>query len=140
MMLASEIAPIRDGLLQVGFLEDRLQPDLPIPGLDKKVPLLAFADRPFDSRTASVAVVQGQCIEDADIAALRPLGRLKCLRSSRPFSVLVARCCQANIPRAVDSTPVTPVLRQRTEISWLRNRSIERRFGAGWTPAFNLIS
>ena len=74
MVLASEIIPIRNGLLQVGFLEDRLWQDLPIPGLDKKVPLLAFADRPFDSRTASVAVVQGQRIEDADISGLRPLG------------------------------------------------------------------
>ena len=31
-MLAPEITPIRNGLLTVGFLEDRLQQDVPIPG------------------------------------------------------------------------------------------------------------
>ncbi len=74
VQLAPEIIPIRDGLLGVGFRKDRLRSDLPIPDRDGTVPLLAFADRPFDSRTASVAVIQGQEIGDSDIAALRPLG------------------------------------------------------------------
>jgi len=74
VVVAPDIVPIRDGLLGVGFREDRLRVDVPIPGRDSKVPLLAFADQPFDSRTASVAVVQGQRVADSDIAALRPLG------------------------------------------------------------------
>ena len=74
VQLAPELIPIRDCLLNVGFCEDRLRFDWPIPDRDGKVPLLGFADEPFDSRTASVAGVCGQQISDADIAALRPLG------------------------------------------------------------------
>ena len=74
VMLAPQVIPIRDGLLGAGFLEERLRSDFPIPGMERTVPLLAFADRPFDSRTASVAVVQGPRFGDTDIAALRPLG------------------------------------------------------------------
>jgi len=38
------------------------------------VPLLAFSNRPFDSRTASVAVLSGERIAESEIAAVRPLG------------------------------------------------------------------
>ncbi len=72
--LAPEIIPVRDCLLKVGFLKSRLKPDFPIPALDKTASLLAFSDQPFDSRTASVAVVNGPRFEDNDISALRPLG------------------------------------------------------------------
>jgi hypothetical protein len=72
--LPREIAPIRNGLLKVGFRSERLRLALPIPGSDRKVDLLAYADQPFDSRTAAVAVIRGQRVEDADISALRSLG------------------------------------------------------------------
>lgn len=72
--LASEVIPIRDGLLKVGFNEERIRPDWPVPDSNRRVSLLAFADRPFDSRTASVAVIHGQPVGDSDIASLRPLG------------------------------------------------------------------
>lgn len=72
--LAPNVAPVHKGLLNVGFRADRIRPDWPVPGLEKKASLLAFADRPFDSRTASVAVVQGPQPDDSDILALRPLG------------------------------------------------------------------
>ncbi len=70
----AEIRPVREGLLRVGFREDRLRSDVPLPTGTGRVPLLAFADQPFDSRTASVAVLQGQQFTDSDIMALRPLG------------------------------------------------------------------
>ena len=42
---------------------------------DASVPLLGFADRPFDSRTASVAAeFSWQHVEPSSIAALLPLG------------------------------------------------------------------
>jgi hypothetical protein len=72
--LAPEIVPIRKGLLSVGFREDRLRSEVPIPDSEGKVPLLGFADEPFDSRTACVAAIHGRDIVDSDIAALRPLG------------------------------------------------------------------
>src|SRR5205807_2083055 len=63
-----------DGLLRVGFLEERLRSDIPIPGFDRTVSLLGFADQPFDTRTASVAVFQNQTVTDSDVAALKSLG------------------------------------------------------------------
>jgi hypothetical protein len=72
--LPAEIISIRESLLRVGFHEDRLLLDFPIPPGRGKVSLLAFADQPFDSRTASVAVVHGRNFDDPEIAALRPLG------------------------------------------------------------------
>ena len=68
--------PLRKGLLQVGFREDRLRDDIPIPGREARVPLLAFADQPFDSRTASIAVLDRQNIVENDITAIRPLARI----------------------------------------------------------------
>ncbi len=70
----SQIRPVCDGLLDVGFREDRLRLDVPIPGGDSRVSLLAFADQPFDSRTASVAVMHGRWLAEPEIAAVRPLG------------------------------------------------------------------
>ncbi len=72
--IPAEIIAVRDNLLKVGFREDRLLPDFPVPPSGAKVSLLAFADQPFDSRTASVAVVHGRRFDDSDIAVLRPLG------------------------------------------------------------------
>lgn len=86
--LASEVIPIRDGLLKVGFNEERIRPDWPVPDSNRRVSLLAFADRPFDSRTAAVAVIHGQPAGDSDIASLRPLGAplvFACLRDHFQF-------------------------------------------------------
>ena len=79
------------------------------------VPLLAFADRPFDARTASVAVVQGQHIEDSDIAALRPLGAplvFACLPDHFQFW---SQGGSPRIPTPADSTPIATVLRPTPE-------------------------
>jgi hypothetical protein len=56
--LPSEIRPVREGLLKVGFDKDRLRLDVPVPGSDFSVSLLAFSDQPFDSRTASISALQ----------------------------------------------------------------------------------
>src|SRR5437899_5359334 len=72
--VSMNLDPLRKGLLRVGFREDRLCNDLPIPGSEARVPLLAFADQPFDSRTASVAVLGQERVMESDIAAVRPLG------------------------------------------------------------------
>jgi len=72
--LAPEIVPIREGLLGVGFRRDRLRSEVPIPGQDRRVSLVGFADQPFDSRTAAVAVLHRREILDKDIAELRPIG------------------------------------------------------------------
>ena len=69
--LAADIDRVYKGLRGIGYPEDQLFRDFPL-SENMRVPLLAFADRPFDSRTASVAVVQGQHIERSDIAALVP--------------------------------------------------------------------
>lgn len=68
------LGPLRNGLLRVGFREDRLRDDTPVPGSDTRVPLLAFADHPFDSRTASIAVLDQPRVSESDIASLRSLG------------------------------------------------------------------
>src|SRR5713101_259991 len=72
--VSAQLEPLRKGLLRVGFREDRLCNDLPIPGSEARVPLLAFADQPFDSRTASVAVLRQESVTELDIAVVRPLG------------------------------------------------------------------
>ena len=69
-----QLDPLRKGLLKVGFREDRLRTDFLIPGSQSRVPLLAFADQPFDSRTASVAVLDQPNVSEFDIASIRPLG------------------------------------------------------------------
>ena len=50
---AAEIAPIYKCLRGIGYREDQLLIDFPLPAANASVPLLGFADRPFDSRTAS---------------------------------------------------------------------------------------
>src|ERR1039458_3463002 len=69
-----QLDPLRKGLLKVGFREDRLRTDFLIPGSQSRVPLLAFADQPFDSRTASVAVLDKP---DADESDFRSEDRLR---------------------------------------------------------------
>ncbi len=66
--------PLRAGLISVGFREGLLRPDFTVPDSAKRVALLAFADQPFDSRTACIAVVSGNDFADADLAGLRPSG------------------------------------------------------------------
>ncbi|MEK7706755.1 MAG: N-6 DNA methylase, partial [Verrucomicrobiota bacterium] len=72
--VSMQLDPLRKGLLRVGFREDRLRSDFLIPGSQSRVPLLAFADRPYDSRTASIAVLDQSNVAELDIAAIRPLG------------------------------------------------------------------
>jgi len=69
-----QLDPLRRGLLKVGFHEDRLRTNFLIPGSQSRVPLLAFAEQPFDSRTASVAVLDQPNVNELDIASIRPLG------------------------------------------------------------------
>ena len=70
----SAIDPLRRQLLSVGFLPDQVQTDFAVPGSGGKAALLAFADHPFDSRTACVAAVVDEEFGDSDLASLRPLG------------------------------------------------------------------
>lgn len=72
--VSMRLDPLKKGLLKVGFREDRLCNDIPIPSDGSRVPFVAFADRPFDSRTACVAALDRQPVAESDIAALRPLG------------------------------------------------------------------
>jgi hypothetical protein len=69
-----QLDPLRKGLLRVGFREDRLRTDFLIPNSQCRLPLLAFADQPFDSRTASVAVLDKPDANESDIISIRPLG------------------------------------------------------------------
>ena len=69
-----QLDPLRKGLLKAGFHADRLRTDFLIPGSQSRVPLIAFADQPFDSRTASVAVLDQPNTSESDIASIRPLG------------------------------------------------------------------
>ena len=69
-----QLDPLRKGLLKVGFRDNRLRTDFLIPGSQSRVPLLAFADQPFDSRTASVAVLDKPDANESDIVSIRPLG------------------------------------------------------------------
>jgi type I restriction-modification system DNA methylase subunit len=72
--VTAQIDSVREGLLRVGFPEDQFRTEVAIPGRSDRVPLVAFSNQPFDSRTASVAVVLGQQIAESEIASLRPLG------------------------------------------------------------------
>ena len=72
--VSMQLDPLRKGLIRVGFREDRLRTDFLIPGSQSRVPLLAFADQPFDSRTASVAVLDKPDANESDIVSIRPLG------------------------------------------------------------------
>ena len=72
--LTAQTDSLRDCLLRVGFVEDLLSFNVPIPGRSDRVPLLAFSNRPFDSRTASVAAIKGEQLDESEIAAVRPLG------------------------------------------------------------------
>ena len=80
--------PLRAGLISVGFREDLLRPDFTVPESAKRVALLAFADQPFDSRTACIAVVSGNDFADADLAGLRPSGA-PLVFQCHPDSILV---------------------------------------------------
>lgn len=72
--LAPGIASVRNCLLNAGFRQDRLCAEWPMPDWDGSVPLVGFSDRPFDARTACIAVVEGRTGKEPEIAGLRPLG------------------------------------------------------------------
>lgn len=74
VQLPAEIRPVREGLLKVGFREDRLLSDVPVPDSTIAVSLLAFSDQPFDSRTASISALYEPFDDKAAVAAIRPLG------------------------------------------------------------------
>lgn len=72
--VSMQLNPLRRGLMKVGFREDRLRNDFLIPGSQSRLPLLAFSDQPFDSRTASVAVLEQTSPAEFEVASIRPLG------------------------------------------------------------------
>jgi hypothetical protein len=72
-MSARCLALVRDGLLSVGYRQDRLRIDVPLPSSpSQKIALVAYTDQPFDARTSAIAAIN----EDFDTALslLRPLG------------------------------------------------------------------
>jgi hypothetical protein len=86
--VATEIRPVVEQLRGIGYLDDRLVPAFPATSTDEMPALVAFADRPFDSRTASVAVVYGGHIDESHILSLRPTGApviFACLPQSIDF-------------------------------------------------------
>jgi N-6 DNA Methylase len=65
---------VREGLLRVGFSSDRLRSGVHFPDGTSKPGLLAFSDRPLDSRTAALVALVGPRFLEADISSARPLG------------------------------------------------------------------
>jgi len=74
LALPTELRPVREGLLRVGFSEDRLRSDVLFPDGTSRAGLLAFSDRPLDSRTAALVALVGPQFAEADISSARPLG------------------------------------------------------------------
>lgn len=74
LILPTELRPVREGLLRVGFSEDRLRSDVLFPDGTSRAGLLAFSDRPLDSRTAALVALVGPQFAEADISSARPLG------------------------------------------------------------------
>lgn len=74
LLLPTELRPVRDGLLRVGFSEDRLRSNVLFPDGTTKPGLLAFSDRPLDSRTAALVALVGPQFAEVDISSARPLG------------------------------------------------------------------
>jgi len=72
--LTAQTGSVRECLLRVGFIDDLLAANVPIPNRTDRVPLIAFSNRPFDSRTAAIAVLNGNGANESDVAAVRPLG------------------------------------------------------------------
>jgi hypothetical protein len=65
---------VREGLLRVGFPSDRLRSGVLFPDGTSKPGLLAFSDRPLDSRTAALVALVGPRFLEAEISSARPLG------------------------------------------------------------------
>jgi hypothetical protein len=74
LALPTELRPVHEGLLSVGFSEDRLRADVLFPDGTTKPGLLAFSDRPLDSRTAALVALVGRQFTEADVSSARPLG------------------------------------------------------------------
>jgi hypothetical protein len=74
LILPTQLHAVRQGLLRVGFSEDRLRAGVLFPDGTARDGLLAFSGRPFDSRTAALAALVGSQFTEADVALARPLG------------------------------------------------------------------
>jgi hypothetical protein len=74
LALTTELRPIRDGLLRVGFHEDRMRDGVLFPDGTSQRGLLAFSDRPLDSRTAALVALVTPHFSEADVLLARPLG------------------------------------------------------------------
>jgi len=74
LALPTELRPVGEGLLRVRFSEDLLRSDVPFPDGTRKAGLLAFSDRPLDSRTAALVALMGPQFTEADVSSARPLG------------------------------------------------------------------
>ncbi len=74
VVLPTELRPVREGLLRVGFSEDRLRSAVLFPDGTSRPGLLAFSDRPLDSRTAALVALVGPQFTEADVSVARPLG------------------------------------------------------------------
>lgn len=72
--LPTELRPVREGLLRVGFSEDRLREGVSFPDGTSSGGLLAFSARPLDSRTAALVALVGLQFSEAEVSLARPLG------------------------------------------------------------------
>lgn len=74
LALPTELRPVHEGLLSVGFSEDQLRANVLFPDGTTQPGLLAFSDRPFDSRTAALVALVARQFTESDVAVARPLG------------------------------------------------------------------
>ena len=66
---------VRQGLIAVNHRQDRLRSGVPVPSAPSRVAdLVAYADQPFDARTATMAAVDGTAFDEGSLHLLRPLG------------------------------------------------------------------
>ncbi len=70
----TELRPVLEGLLRVGYSEDLLRSGLLFPDGTNRPGLLAFSDRPLDSRTAALVALVAAQFTEADVSSARPLG------------------------------------------------------------------
>lgn len=72
--LTRQLSPVREGLLSVGFSSEGLRSEVRFPDGRRERGLLAFSGRPFDSRTAAVAALEGSRFTEPEVASARILG------------------------------------------------------------------
>lgn len=66
---------VRQGLLAVNYRQDRLRQGVPLPlAPSRTADWVAYADQPFDARTATFAAVDGAAFNEDSLPLLRPLG------------------------------------------------------------------